>query len=220
MARYDTVDGIERASYTIYDASGNLRSAEQPNGMRVELDYDALGRIAEQRWMRHGVTSKILRILRSEGRVRELRDSTHAYQPELVHYDHAGRVVQIDYPIGLASRQLEYDLRDRQTATRYVQDGLQVRELEYEYDLADREVGVLDEGEYAWRKLYEGRLLAGQAYGPALGFGVELEYGDQIYGRVARKRIFGVSGAYWSSIRKTPSAPAETPILPPSPFNI
>ncbi len=32
--------------------------------------------------------------------------------------------------------------------------------------------------------------------------------------------IFSVIGAYWSSTRKTPSGPAETPTLPPAPVSI
>ncbi len=32
-------------------------------------------------------------------------------------------------------------------------------------------------------------------------------------------RILVVSGAYWSSIRKTPSSPIETPMLPPRPLS-
>ena len=32
--------------------------------------------------------------------------------------------------------------------------------------------------------------------------------------------ILSVSGAYWSSTRKTPSGPAETAMLPPAPVSI
>ena len=32
--------------------------------------------------------------------------------------------------------------------------------------------------------------------------------------------IFGVSGAYWSSIRNTASAPTASPMLPPAPVSM
>ncbi|MBW2271792.1 MAG: hypothetical protein JRG96_00870 [Deltaproteobacteria bacterium] len=195
VARYDVVDGVERPARMTYDASGNLRSMEQANGMRVELDYDSLDRVSEQRWLRQGVVSKILWIGRSDGRVSELRDSTHAYQPETIQYDQAGRIARVDFPMGLASRQLEYDLRNRVIATHYLQDDLGVRSLEYAYDLADRRVGVWDDGERAWEKTFEGGRLARQDYGTTGYSSVSYELTGEALGWVGYTEARNFMGA-------------------------
>jgi RHS repeat-associated protein len=141
----ERVDGVWRATTREWDAAGRPTAVERPNGMREELAWDAAGRVATRRALRHGVPEGSVGLVWQDGRLVSLDDSL-AGGSETYAYDAAGRLLSARYPDG---EQLFFgwDARSRKTREVYLMpDWSVLRELDFGYDLADREVSTSDQG--------------------------------------------------------------------------
>ncbi len=141
----EKLDGVWQATRFEYGAAGNLTARERPNGMREEWDHDVYGRVTRQRALRDGQLEGEAVITWQDGRPASSSDSIRG-SSELYAYDAAGRLQTVLYGFG-ETLTLEYDLRSRRTAERFALPGQgEIRRLDHEYDLANREVRVRADG--------------------------------------------------------------------------
>jgi RHS repeat-associated protein len=139
----ERVDGVWRETSYGWDAAGGLVSCTRPNGMREELERDAFGRIVRQRALRGGALEGEAVYGWAAGRLVSSWDSIRG-ETELHAYDAAGRLSATLYGGGeLLVR--EYDARSRLRGEVFSLPGAGVvADLGYEYDLADRELRLVD----------------------------------------------------------------------------
>jgi RHS repeat-associated protein len=177
------VDGAWTETIYEYDLAGNPTRIQQPNGVSEELDYDAYGRTLERRVLRDGTVEAFARFERSRGRLDRWYDSVRD-QWESFDYDVAGRPERVVYSGLGESIAFEYDLRSRVTKKTFRIAAI-VRELETEWDLADRRTRVFtrdaggDERDLVRPVYAQGRLAA-------------LEYGNGL----RREHVYGAEGRF------------------------
>jgi RHS repeat-associated protein len=163
----ERVDGQWRVTHHELDAAGRPTAVERPNGMREEVGWDAAGRIAVRRALRNGVLEGTLEFVWEAGQLVSLEDSL-AGGTESHFYDPAGRLLSVRYPDG---EQLFFgwDARSRKTREIYLMpDWSVLRELEFGYDLADREVSIGDGGATVLGRAWQGGRVVQTSYGNGL----------------------------------------------------
>lgn len=147
VARRDRVSGQWWTTSVERDPAGRITAVERPNGMREEWRYDAAGRVERHAVLRDGLVESEQTMLYEAGRLVRIDDSAYG-APERRVYDAAGRLALVVHPGG-EQIWLGYDLRSRIVSRQYVMPDLTVlATLSHEYDLADREI-VLVQGEVA-----------------------------------------------------------------------
>ncbi len=163
----ERVDGAWRTTTHEWDAAGRPTAVERPNGMREEVAWDTGGRVATRRALRHGVLEGTLELGWQAGRLVSLEDSLTGGS-ETYFYDPAGRLLSIRYPGG---EQLFFgwDARSRKTREIYLMpDWSVLRELDFGYDLADREVSTSDQGAPVIERTWQGGRKVQTSYGNGL----------------------------------------------------
>jgi RHS repeat-associated protein len=167
VAERERVDGAWRTTTHEWDAAGRPTAVERPNGMREELEWDAGGRIVARRALRSGVLEGSAELGWQAGRLVSLDDSL-AGGGESYAYDSAGRLLSVRHPGG---EQLFFgwDARSRRTREIYLMpDWSVLRELEFAYDLADREVSISDQGAPVLERTWQGGRNVRTSYGNGL----------------------------------------------------
>lgn len=163
----ERVDGQWRTTHHEYDAAGRPTAVERPNGMREEIGWDAAGRVAVRRALRDGVVEGTLELAWEAGQLISLEDSLVA-GTETHLYDPAGRLLSVRYPDG-AQLFFGWDARSRKTREIYLMpDWSVLRELEFGYDLADREVSIADEDAMLLQRTWQGGRVVQTSYGNGL----------------------------------------------------
>ncbi len=144
VRREEMVDGAWQSTTYTHDARGRTGEA-LPNGMSREWLRDQRGRITEHRIFRDGVLDGEIVFTYSNGNLVQIDDSERG--PTVYSYDTAGRLSLIRYTGGETTER-EFDLRSRLVKETYRQsDASVVKVLEREYDLANREKRVYDDGQ-------------------------------------------------------------------------
>lgn len=164
----ERVDGAWHATTFEYNDAGRRTATEQANGTRVEMAFGANDRAQTMTTMRDGVTEGTATFhYDANGRLTQVDDSIRGSSVRYF-YDAAGRISLIVYPDGeiLVPR---YDLRSRRTFETYASSNLDIlRTLAYEFDLADREVRIVDDGTPILSRVYERGRIASVSYGNGL----------------------------------------------------
>jgi RHS repeat-associated protein len=157
-----------QSTYYYYDGASRLRRVVRPNGMEESWAFDPAGRV-EQHWiLRGGAVESIAVYEYADGRLASVLDSVHGSAPEVYSYDAAGRVASIEYPDG-ELLWLAYDLRSRVVASTFLLEDLTVvRNMTYEYDGADRETAVREDGNLILARTYQDGQLERVEYGSGL----------------------------------------------------
>ncbi|MCG8592690.1 MAG: hypothetical protein MJE66_25650 [Proteobacteria bacterium] len=166
VERRDRVDGAWRAERFEYDAADNLVAHARANGMRREWDHDAENRVVAVRLLRDGQLEQEAAFVYADGRPVSRSESVREGD-ELYFYDAAGRLAATVFPDGEILEQ-EYDARSRQLRDRYWIGGALALERSFAHDGADREIGMMDDGESVLARTFEGGLLRELRYGNGL----------------------------------------------------
>ncbi len=162
----ERVDGQWRVTRHERDAAGRPTAVERPNGMREEIAWDAAGRVAQRRALRHGVLEGTVEFGYEAGQLASVEDSLRG--TESYFYDPAGRPLSIRHPDG-ETLFVGWDARSRKTREIYVMpDWSILRELEFGYDLADREVTTSDQHVPVLERTFQGGRLVQTSYGNGL----------------------------------------------------
>jgi len=152
VTREERVDGVWQATVFEYDARGQRTAESLPNGMRREWVWDQRGRVVLERALRDGNLEGEIRFEYAGGNLAAVDDSERGRDAYV--YDAAGRRSSILYAGG-ESLEIGYDARSRVVRETYRgPDAALIREIEREYDGADREVGVFDDGELVIERTY------------------------------------------------------------------
>jgi RHS repeat-associated protein len=163
----ERVDGAWRSTTFEYDAAGHRTATERANGMRGELAFGADGRPETMTLLRDGVPEGTATFTYANGRLVRVDDSLRPAS-EVYAYDAAGRPSATQYPDG-ELLVLGYDLRSRRIKEDFRAADLSLlRTLEYTFDGADREVGIVDDGTPILSRLYDHGQLASVSYGNGL----------------------------------------------------
>jgi len=168
VERREIVDGVWQVTRFEYDAAGNLIAVERPNGMRRELQRDAVGRVTRLTLLQDGVEVQSMQSVFVQGRLVSRLDSVHG-APELFAHDGAGRVVRIVHPRGEVT-DIDYDARSREVRRTYrmAPGAPPVRTIERAYDLADREIELRDDGVVVLSRSFSGGHIDTITYGNGL----------------------------------------------------
>ncbi len=143
VALRERVDGVWRETSYTWDAAGNLASRTRPNGMREEFERDPFGRLVRHRALRGGALEGEAVYRWAAGHLASVHDSIRG-ESELFARDGAGRLSATLFGSGEVLVR-GYDARSRLSTEVFALPGAgSVAELGYEYDLADREVRVVD----------------------------------------------------------------------------
>ncbi|MGH0037301.1 MAG: RHS repeat domain-containing protein [Myxococcota bacterium] len=190
VARRDRVDGAWKTTHIELDTAGRTTAIERPNGMREEWEYDPLGRVVRHAVLRDGVLESDEVRSYQGGRLVALSDSLRPGTEHRV-YDAAGRLAIIVFPEG-EQLWLDYDARSRIVAERYLRPELSVlTALERRYDLADREVELLEDGETLLDRTYVDGLLTRTRYANGLKYTADY---DPTTGEITETSLRPVGG--------------------------
>ncbi|MCH7866563.1 MAG: hypothetical protein IH881_02625 [Myxococcales bacterium] len=144
------VDGSWTSTMVQYDANGRIVAILKPNGMATRLTYRSPGEVVSVRyeldWTDAGEVDSMAVLEYENARLVAIRDTAHAMVPETYSYDAAGFVDEIHYPDGEAVS-VSRDLRGRVDLKQYWRaDGTLLRSFERDYDLANRQIAVREDG--------------------------------------------------------------------------
>ena len=196
-ARRERVDGVWQSRMLEYGPGGDVAATELANGMRAEAIHDVAGRLVRLTYLRDGTAEQVLEVLWADGRVSALQDSRRP-GIESLGYDAGGRLVSTLFPEGeLLER--EYDLRSREVSRTFFLAGetQPLRRVEFSYDLADRRLGLIDQGEALLTRAFDQGRLAEIAYGNGLVRSMEYDPGS---GTLLRSDLSGgVAGPLMST---------------------
>lgn len=141
LSARERVDGTWRTTILESDPLGRPIAQQRPNGMRIEWERDAAGRVVRMRGLRGGTVESDAVLIYSQGRLASIEDSKRNGDDVLV-YDTAGRISAIGHPDGEASV-FQYDIRGRRTRELFYDAQFQlVADLISSYDAADRRTSV------------------------------------------------------------------------------
>jgi|GEM_PF-1381409 len=144
VRREERVDGVWQATAYTHDARG--RTGEMlPNGMSREWRRDQRGRLTEHRVYRDGVLEGEILFTYRNGNLVQIDDSERG--TEIRSYDGVtGLPTTVRY-VGGETIEYEFDVRSRLVKEIYRRpDASVVKVVEHEYDLANRETRVYDDG--------------------------------------------------------------------------
>ncbi|MCS5637853.1 MAG: hypothetical protein NZ990_15135 [Myxococcota bacterium] len=195
--RRERVDGLWHSRILEYGPGGDLSATELANGMRAEATHDVAGRPVRLSYRRDGIVEQELDLLWANGRVSALLDSRRP-GVESLGYDAGGRLVSTRFPEGeLLER--EYDLRSREISRSFLLAGESqpLRRIEFSYDLANRQLEILDQGEAVLTRSFDQGRLGAIAYGN--GLIRSLEYDPDSGVLVALDLSGGVAGPLMST---------------------
>ena len=167
IERRERVDGVWVPTFFEVDRLGRNTAEILPNGMRREVAFNEDGEVAAVRGMRNGTLESETLMTYVDGRLATLDD---AAQPaiETLRYDSFGQVAAIDFPDG-ETLEFGYDLRGRRTLETYrLPGGSTLRQLGFDYDLANRETSVSAGGTSLLQRSYDQGQLSQVAYGNGL----------------------------------------------------
>ncbi|MBW2289606.1 MAG: hypothetical protein JRG90_17520 [Deltaproteobacteria bacterium] len=145
VQREEMVDGVWQSTTYTHDARGRTGEA-LPNGMSREWLRDQRGRITEHRVYRDGVLEGEILFTYSNGDLAQIDDSERGTEIR-THSAVTGLPTMIQYAGG-ETIAYEFDFRSRLVKETYRQsDATVVKVVEHEYDLANRETRVYDDGQ-------------------------------------------------------------------------
>jgi RHS repeat-associated protein len=154
VQREEIVDGAWQSTSYAHDARG--RTGEVlPNGMSREWLRDQRGRITEHRVYRDGVMEGEILFSYSNGNLIRIDDSERG--TETRSYDGVTGLPTTTRYDGGESIEYEFDLRSRLVKETYRQaDASVLKVVEHEYDLANRETRVYDDGQLVVDRSFTG----------------------------------------------------------------
>ncbi len=163
----EKVDGQWQTTTFVYDLAGSLTARNRPNSMREEFSYDGYGRLTRRAAFRSGTLEGEAIFTHDNGSLVAVADSVRG-TTELYSYDSAGRRASALFGYG-ESLTFEYDQRSRLIGETYYWPGQgAIRNLGFEYDLADRRTGIRDDGVALIEQQYAGARLESTRYGNGL----------------------------------------------------
>jgi RHS repeat-associated protein len=168
IERRDRADGVWRSTRFARDALGRATEVARPNGMRTLFQYDAAGRRSSVAHLRGGAFEGGASLVWRAGRLEEVLDAAHGFEPERYAYDAAGRLASVAYPGGDVL-ELGYDGRSRVASERYrLASGAELRRLEHRYDSASRQTELRDGDASVLRRQFSAGRLAREEFGNGL----------------------------------------------------
>lgn len=152
------VDGVWPTTTTSHDMNGRPVAIIKPNGVITKLTYSLAGGIThiqrEKDWTDLNEVEGTVELEYDRGRLVEIRDSAYAMAPERYLYNPQGDLREVFFPDG-ESLFITRDVRGRVTEKTYWKagasgywrsDALKLRRFEYDYDLANRQIEVREDG--------------------------------------------------------------------------
>lgn len=148
-----------------HDAAGRITARRRANGGEETWTFGPAGRLEAMTISEDGQLQGEAEYDYADGRLVSVWDSAYGPGSEIKEYDPTtGLLSRIVFPRGEAI-EYEYDLRSRISARVLKhQDGTVLRRLDYEYDLADREKKILDDGVMLLERVVENGLLKKTKY--------------------------------------------------------
>lgn len=144
------VDGAWVSTFIEYDAKGRTSAVLKPNAMATRLTYRKAGEVAsllhQRDWRDASEVDEAAEFDYEDGRLIAIRDSAHAMVPQEYFYDAEGFIDEVRFPGG-ETLTFGRDLRGRVVTKQFWRpDASLLRSFEYDYDLANRQTAVREDG--------------------------------------------------------------------------
>jgi len=171
------VNGVWQTTTLEYDLAGRNTAILKPNGMATRVTHRKTGEVASIRheldWTDPLEFDQEVEFDYLDGRRIAIRDSAHNMVPEQYFYDAMGYVDEIRFPDG-EKLTFMYDVRGRQERKQFWRpDASLLRTFDYEYDLANRQTRVEEDG----TEILDTTFANGRVDFVRFGNGVDVAYG-------------------------------------------